>query len=647
MSSPYGRKAQQWIVIATLASTACILWIDTLTSGIAKLPALVLGATLLCSLQIADRIQQGNFGFSISRIDVAIFAHVPLFVLSGWLTFNELYTSNALALALSCLVFFFAGASLFTAKDEARFLFSSLSLLTIFLCIVGVIQYFAGSYLPLNFFLGADKRVSSLLGNSNFFASYLVLMFPLTLSQALHQYSSSRRALRNFPLPATIALLLFTTQARSSFIGFGVSLVVLAALLWEKDNARRVFGVLAIAVVTFLIWTLFVDASFWVRLITMFEQGRDSTFARRVVFWVGSIHAFLGSPIAGHGLGNFEHVIQQFRSPDYWMVLSEDVVPHAHNEILEIATEYGAIGLLLLGLTFAVVIGRGISVARNGKGWERWTAAGLCSSLIAIGVDNLANVTLREAPIGVLTWFFMGLLSSQLLKKDNLRKFSLPRSIPRNFSYVPIALWACFAFFYTGRQLDKFAADSHVMNGIRYDHMQDYLAAQRELREALHLRPQHLYAHSLLSMSYLKTKQWQSAIQAVDTLQQLSPLYPKSWLVKAYALSRLQQSSKALDAIQKELKLRTHPECYDVEALIHRGTGNTIKERQALVNLLRQSIEGRTAYLMQQSCMRLIELSASDAEREEAFALFDALAQQRPDERYFFNQLRQYAGTTK
>lgn len=632
------RKIQQWTIIITLGVSSSILWLNALNSGIAKLPVLLLGSTLAAALFLSSLFSKNIFTASFSIIELIVALHIPLFFLSAVLTFKTLYTLDALSLGAASLVFYFAGTSLFTTKKEVSFLLTSIEVLTTVLCVVGFVQYFFGKDLPLDFFLGENNRIASLLGNSTYFAAFLLLVFPLIASRAMYRRSIHKSSLYLFLLLASTVFLLFKTQTRSSIIALGISLLVFFLLSLKKNNATKIVGLMAIVAAAAALWIFVLNPALGERFMTMFDENQKSTFARRMFFWGGGTSAFAASPLTGHGIGGFEQTVLSYRSPDYWTVGSEDVVPHAHNELIEISVEYGVVGLVLCVATIGFLLYRGISIARKGKGWEQWTAIGLTCSIIGIAVDSLANVALRQAPIAALVWLLMGLLSSQAFKKDKVQTVNFQMPSSNNLAVLTLIVWILLGGVYTRHQLTLFNADIQVMNGLRNRQKND--VALRHYEAAVALNPTHLFGQSILTLSRLNGHRWKEGLESLQNLNKLSPLYPKSSLMKAYALYNLGKYPEALAAIQQELRLRTHPESYDLQARILREMRDDEQERNALLNLLRNDIKGKIDFKYQPSCLRLLDLSTSIKDREEAFALFDSLEVRTSVDPTFFQRLK-------
>lgn len=613
------RPALMRTVFATLVATACILWIGAFNSGIAKQPVFVLGAALVLMLYCVGCILARQIHVTLSTTELLVALHVPLFLLSAFFTYNIVYTMDALFFGLSCVIFFFAGAKLFPTARERTWLFDKITILTTVLCAVGAVQYLFTEHIPLDFFVGADKRVGSLLGNSNFFSAYLLLAMPLAFESAMRKPKTQRG--RYYLLAAVMAALLLATQARSSLIACGAAL--LAFFLLSQNTESRKIALAAAAVLTLLVvFGALLNPTIGKRLTTMFDL--EGSFGRRTYMWSGAVNAFVASPIIGHGIGKFEPSLFEYRSPDYWKAQSEDVVAHAHNEILEIAVEYGIIGIVLSAGLLVLVLHRGIHLARSEKRSDSLTAVAVVTSIVGIAVDNLGNVSLRQAPIALLTWLLVGILSSLRYTDQRTRSFTVPLKLPSMAGVLPLIAFAGFAWWYGTAQLRTCQSSVHIMKGIVYpeertsDRIRHFAAATKT--DSLNL-----LAHSLLAREYMKAQRWGEELLQLERLLSLSPLYPKSYLMRAYALNRMDRNPEALQAIDTESRLRTHPETFEIRSLAYRGLKDTTNERRALSQTIEQAIAGKVSGQIPYATRRLMQLNRNPQESQETKTTLSAI----------------------
>jgi tetratricopeptide (TPR) repeat protein len=219
----------------------------------------------------------------------------------------------------------------------------------------------------------------------------------------------------------------------------------------------------------------------------------------------------------------------------------------------------------------------------------------------------------------------MGILMSPAMagRHEGLR--SVRRRLPRGAATVPLVLCLVGVTATLANAIHAIGSDTHILRGAIIPDRQSPAIAQ-EYREAVEDHPFNLQARSGLTLAYLDAGRWTDALNSSEELKALSPRYPKNHLMRAYALFRLSRPREALRDIGMELKERSHPESYMIEAAVFRSLADTQGERNALTNLLRSDIRGGIPYGVQSSIARLTELCTTGAERGEAASLFDSLA---------------------
>ena len=429
-------------------------------------------------------------------------------------------------------------------------------------------------------------------------------------------------------LLCALAFLLVATSTRSSLVAFVVSIVVFVALSRsaKKTPLWTVAGVIVALSIAFYLSPTLVR-----RIDNAFSQDSSSSFARRLYFWEAGINAFKAAPLVGHGIGSFETVVLQYRSPEYWTVRSEDVVPHAHNELLETAVDLGGFGVVLyLAIGVMLVVAFVRTRARENP-QERLMAIGLLSSLIAIVVDNVANMSLRVIPVGATAWLFMGILSAQPFRKEP--DTSIPVRLPRVLAFLPLVGWIVFAVWYGKEEIGIYRSEAHIIKGILVAQKGNYSASVQEFQSAVVENPHNLHARSNLILALLKVGQASEARQSAEQLRTLCPRYPKVNLMEAAALIRLKNYKEAVESINRELALRTHPEAYDYKAAALRGLSDQPEELLALEGLLKACIRGQLPYAFELVASRAEELASTPDDNRHLRDIFEQLALLFPSNR--------------
>lgn len=241
-------------------------------------------------------------------------------------------------------------------------------------------------------------RVWANLAQPNHLANYLAL----GLASLAYLFAGRRMSgWLAVPLCALLAYVLVLTGSRTALLYIAAFVVLAAFHLWRVGNEthRRLlaFSVLALAVATLLPYVLEQWFPDLLSLeLTSLERLDDSGYSHeaRMGLWGAAWRMFVEAPLLGQGFRQFAY---------RYFILGPDLAPphvagfndHAHNLVLHIAAEFGAIGLLVLFGATAAWLSRVVRGACSASGW--W--------LFATGTV-LALHSMLEYPLWYL--FFLG-----------------------------------------------------------------------------------------------------------------------------------------------------------------------------------------------------------------------------------------------
>jgi O-antigen ligase len=161
------------------------------------------------------------------------------------------------------------------------------------------------------------------------------------------------------------------------------------ALLWSVDSVRN-----------YLLKTVAVD--FDKQQVTV----GDPSLGGRIHMWKGTLPLIREKPVLGHGIGSWKWEFQEYHHPQIF-----SFPEYTHNDYLNLASDYGLVGVLLLMLVFGAFFIRAFKVVRISKSSdERAFAIGAISGVISILVHSffdfnlhiLANSTLLAAVMGIV-----------------------------------------------------------------------------------------------------------------------------------------------------------------------------------------------------------------------------------------------------
>lgn len=339
----------------------------------------------------------------------------------------------------------------------------------------------------------SKDRVWGNLAQPNHLADYLAL------GLASVAYLFARRRMSGVLatlLCALLAYVLVLTGSRAALLYIAGFVVLAAFQLWRSrdDEHRRLLGfsVLALATATVLPYVLeqwFPDILSLER--TSLERLDDGEYSNeaRMGLWGAAWRMFMETPLLGQGFRQFAY---------RYFMLGPDLAPphvpgfndHAHNIVLHVGAEFGAIGLLVLfGATAAWLM----RVARGGCTSSGWW-------LLAMGTV-LALHSLLEYPLWYLFFvgtaaIVLGLGEAHALQSRRLaamppqgampaaaagaRPVRLAASAGSSRSAMALMLCACALGWFTWAQLVR---DYRVLEGLsmfreRFVHARDLVDPQ-------------------------------------------------------------------------------------------------------------------------------------------------------------------------
>jgi len=206
---------------------------------------------------------------------------------------------------------------------------------------LGVANYARGVHLVENGRLNGP--LNGIYGNPNDLALTMVTFMPAAAVIALSPtFSTARRLMASVIVALMMATIVFT-KSRGGLLGLVAMLLALVVL---GRKVRPGFGIAV--VVTVLIASPFMPASFWSRMSSIVDDQQDqreftgSREARRVVMQEG-INTFVERPLTGVGAGQFKNYNPPGRK-ERWR--------ETHNALIQVASETGLFGLL----TFSFLI---------------------------------------------------------------------------------------------------------------------------------------------------------------------------------------------------------------------------------------------------------------------------------------------------
>ena len=255
-------------------------------------------------------------------------------------------------------------------------------------------------------------RVFSTYGNPNFYGDFLVIMFPILLTQWFKQKRTSLLVLMGMLL-----LNLVMTGTKGAWLGFAMVCALFGVIAFvffqeqTKGYRKQVFGLVAAGVIGFVGYTA-KDLS-----------ARAVSINFRLFTWEATWEMIRTQPLTGTGIGSFPPIYPAFRRPPIFHIEGKHntETDHAENEYLEQMFDNGILGFgifLWLVISTVVVGFRSLKeltkpeALRDGRPPPRaFDLIGLLVSFLGMLGHNNFDVSLRFVSSGV----YLGLLSGLIV----------------------------------------------------------------------------------------------------------------------------------------------------------------------------------------------------------------------------------------
>ena len=285
------------------------------------------------------------------------------------------------------------------------------------IAIIGIVQQATWNGRMLWFYVPYDwggpqlfraDRARGPFVNADHFANFLSLIFPLTLGSALFPtFIAPRRSISGWRIfSACTAFVIFCAALLSLSRGGLLSIAAgTAVLIWLSSGGSRITQarywhskttgtVIAIC----LLLTLTIAALSFVGSDSRHtldsrvgETIAEVKFAERLMLWRDTIKIIRDFPVFGVGLGCWPEIFPKYRSAPW----SFDFFRESHNDYLELASETGLVGFVLLaslGIAIAVRLRSSIDRLRSDVAPVYYSLIG---AVIGLSLHELVDFSLH------------------------------------------------------------------------------------------------------------------------------------------------------------------------------------------------------------------------------------------------------------
>lgn len=192
---------------------------------------------------------------------------------------------------------------------------------------------------------------------------------------------------------------LMLTQSRGGILGTAAGLLVVA--VWRERKVAWVAGAGALGLtVLFALGYGGALVEFVLRM-----DARTATLASRLEVWQRGLMMVRDFPYTGIGIGTY-NPIAHWLYP-FFIAAPDEVVPHAHNQFLQVAVDLGVPGLLAyVGLLTAFGTSAARAYRANRSAPIRALIVGLAAGMFAHHVFGLTDAFMLGTKPGIVMWIF-------------------------------------------------------------------------------------------------------------------------------------------------------------------------------------------------------------------------------------------------
>jgi len=241
--------------------------------------------------------------------------------------------------------------------------------------------------------------VYSTVGNAAYVGGYLI--FNIYFSLILF-FRTDKKIFWRWLYPAAIILMLFAlknTGVAGAYVGLGSSAILALFLfgLLSRDKKVKIYILSAAVLSIVLITGIFLyrnnstvrGVKFLDDVLSEISVGKN-TFQTRLISWKTAWKDFPAHPLLGTGYGNFAITFDKYFDPSFYnYTRSETYFDRAHNNLIDIASTSGALGLLAYLSIFAAA-GYYLVIGYRKDKIKLHDFVLLISLIIAYFVQNLA-----------------------------------------------------------------------------------------------------------------------------------------------------------------------------------------------------------------------------------------------------------------
>ena len=336
-----------------------------------------------------------------------------------------------------------------------------------FFALFAIFQHFTSNHKILWFLAIPMGSSFGTYVNRNHYAGFMGMLLPVLISLFLCMrpavfYTTFRERIVEFfsePRSNIYVLLgfssilaaasVFLCLSRGGIVSMCIALSVLGLLLAFRGKNKKSGITLC---VLFLSILFSVGGFGWDPIFERFKGIRDGNgeiSEQRLLIWQDSRRIIVDFPVTGTGFGTFNSIFPAYRTFPGGMTYS-----HSHNDYIELATDGGIIGIILVGWFLAAVFRRSIrSFRKRRDAFSIYLFAGCFSGVLSMLLHSFTDFNLHIGANGLYFFLLLGLMVSaaHTRLRGGRQQTLLKRTpvFPARWVSVPVGLICCGALLFS------------------------------------------------------------------------------------------------------------------------------------------------------------------------------------------------------
>jgi O-antigen ligase len=262
----------------------------------------------------------------------------------------------------------------------------------------------------------------------NYFAEYLIIPLPIAVSLFFASQNKFKKILLLIAIMA-MGISLTVTFTRSSYLGFGASLIFMAILFMTlqgksfiKEN-KKFFIIILVAII--IITLLFVipnplnksgTAIYKIKnRISVSQLSQSFSISSRITNWKFTTLMIKDNPLLGSGIGTYKYNSLRYQARFLEQGQNRSIYPYVfatktHNEYLQLWAELGIVGLGIFIWLVISYFNYGLRFIKRVKNrYKQGIIIGLMGAVVAVLIDGIFGFPLHLPATIVLFWLALAL----------------------------------------------------------------------------------------------------------------------------------------------------------------------------------------------------------------------------------------------